>query len=582
MKHYLFNLVGFVLCLSCSSNSFGVDYYVSKSFGSDDNVGTTISKPWKSIDKVNKTNFMPGDKILFNRGDVWREQFALKSSGIKDNPIYVGAYGSGENPLIMRTNNFNDWKLVVNQNGVKVWSGKLEGVKNSWGAMRFGKRIPRYLGYASSSSKWGAPTDLSKMLNGFFYAPLNGWKFYIRNDDGNPGDVEIGAREHGIYLENISYVTIDGIDITGPGGLDVSGASSTARQYIAKYCDHIILKNCTLSYNNTYSAVIWTDSTNCGYENIKSYGHMSTGLYMISAGSGNYVKDCEVYECGTLITDYGDQGCIGILRTKNASVEKCYVHDNGYKGVDQIDACISVVVSPYCSVSRCYVQNAAGRGIMFAENSDYCTASYNIIENWGVFGKGITVWPSTNGIRIGGGGSSSTSKGCKILNNLFINGGNTPGEFAALMVTYNAAPDLQIKNNIFYNNNDIYDIFSQTVDSSGWIIANNVFFKENGYAIKFNNNKYDYNHIIGNTSGFFSYDKKNTVENCIIEDPKLFISTERIYLKDDSPCIDQGIDVGLYKDYYGDIVPSGDFPDIGPFEHSHGNVIEAPRGLIIE
>jgi hypothetical protein len=81
----------------------GVIYYVSNAnpVGSDSNNGTSTSTPWLTIHKVNNSSFLPGDSILFNRGNTWREQLTAPSSGSSSNPITFGAYGSGVLPKIL-------------------------------------------------------------------------------------------------------------------------------------------------------------------------------------------------------------------------------------------------------------------------------------------------------------------------------------------------------------------------------------------------------------------------------------------------------------------------------------------------
>jgi hypothetical protein len=74
-------------------------YYVSSSTGSDTNPGTAGS-PWRTIAKVNRTRFDPGDQVLFRRGDRWSEKLVPSSSGAVEKPIVFGAYGTGERPTI--------------------------------------------------------------------------------------------------------------------------------------------------------------------------------------------------------------------------------------------------------------------------------------------------------------------------------------------------------------------------------------------------------------------------------------------------------------------------------------------------
>lgn len=75
-------------------------YYVDSTNGNDSNPGTSYSSPWKTIAKVNASTFVPGDSVLFKRGEVWRERLRVPSSGSSVNPITFGAYGTGNKPLI--------------------------------------------------------------------------------------------------------------------------------------------------------------------------------------------------------------------------------------------------------------------------------------------------------------------------------------------------------------------------------------------------------------------------------------------------------------------------------------------------
>ena len=74
-------------------------YYISNS-GSDSNSGTSESKPWKSISKVNSHGLNPGDKILFKRGDKWNEELRPSRNGSSGKLITFSAYGSGNKPVI--------------------------------------------------------------------------------------------------------------------------------------------------------------------------------------------------------------------------------------------------------------------------------------------------------------------------------------------------------------------------------------------------------------------------------------------------------------------------------------------------
>jgi hypothetical protein len=60
--------------LLIGSMYFGATYYADCTKGNDSNNGLSSSTAWKTIAKVNNSNFNPEDYILFKRGETWREQ----------------------------------------------------------------------------------------------------------------------------------------------------------------------------------------------------------------------------------------------------------------------------------------------------------------------------------------------------------------------------------------------------------------------------------------------------------------------------------------------------------------------------
>lgn len=83
-----------------SLNTAPVTYYVSSSTGNDTNSGTSISSPWKSLDRINTATLNPGDQVLFKAGDTFLGQLNVDHSGTEANPIKFGKYGTGEKPII--------------------------------------------------------------------------------------------------------------------------------------------------------------------------------------------------------------------------------------------------------------------------------------------------------------------------------------------------------------------------------------------------------------------------------------------------------------------------------------------------
>lgn len=101
----LFTILILLAALPC----FATDYYVSPS-GSDSNNGTSQGTPWKTLSRVQtflNGPAQPGDRVLFQRGQVWNGTLLVSTiwgyngkSGTRANPIYIGAYGTGAAPRI--------------------------------------------------------------------------------------------------------------------------------------------------------------------------------------------------------------------------------------------------------------------------------------------------------------------------------------------------------------------------------------------------------------------------------------------------------------------------------------------------
>lgn len=76
----------------------GITYYVDGSAGDDGHDGKSAAHAWRSLDRVNRTTFGPGDRLLFKRGDDYPGALLAKGSGRAGAPVIVDAYGEGEPP----------------------------------------------------------------------------------------------------------------------------------------------------------------------------------------------------------------------------------------------------------------------------------------------------------------------------------------------------------------------------------------------------------------------------------------------------------------------------------------------------
>ena len=93
-------------------------YYVS-STGNDSNNGTSQGTAWQTIDRVNQITYQiqPGDQILFQRGGHFRGGLIWGTSGSAASPVVIGAYGTGDAPIIDGSRIITGWT----QHNGNVW-----------------------------------------------------------------------------------------------------------------------------------------------------------------------------------------------------------------------------------------------------------------------------------------------------------------------------------------------------------------------------------------------------------------------------------------------------------------------------
>ncbi len=97
-------------------------YYVDAINGNDKNTGLKSSESWKTMKKVNGREFKPGDRILFRRGQTFRDEIlSPRSHGTAIAPITFGAYGDGAQPRITYSEVLSIFKKV----GPNLWATKV-------------------------------------------------------------------------------------------------------------------------------------------------------------------------------------------------------------------------------------------------------------------------------------------------------------------------------------------------------------------------------------------------------------------------------------------------------------------------
>ncbi|MDN3583745.1 hypothetical protein [Mucilaginibacter flavus] len=124
-----------VICLLFALNANNAwalnrTFYINATTGNDKNDGTSISTSWKTLEKINRTTFLPGDRILLKSGCAWIGQLMPKGSGNPTNPIKIDKYGKGLKPKIDANGSVDNDGAVLRFYNQQYWEINNLDLKN--------------------------------------------------------------------------------------------------------------------------------------------------------------------------------------------------------------------------------------------------------------------------------------------------------------------------------------------------------------------------------------------------------------------------------------------------------------------
>lgn len=104
-KILCFVIVVAVLFCNTGLLSYAVDsgknyYYFDSVKGDDNNSGTDINNPIKTLAGLKELNVKPGTHFLFKNGGEYECATSLTCKGTKDNPVVISSYGEGERAVL--------------------------------------------------------------------------------------------------------------------------------------------------------------------------------------------------------------------------------------------------------------------------------------------------------------------------------------------------------------------------------------------------------------------------------------------------------------------------------------------------
>ncbi len=176
----------FIQCLLFTSYNLAATYYVDATNGNDSNSGVSMSSPWKTINKVNSQKFLPGDFILFKRGETFNSSngIIVSNSGKLGKPITFSAYGIGTKPII-QSNGYGIQLAYNNYNYITIEYLHFVGNSTHMGIL-FANTYGIIIQYCE--------------INGFYSGALAG---AARNAIVRYNKFDHNYPDHGIYLSGL-------------------------------------------------------------------------------------------------------------------------------------------------------------------------------------------------------------------------------------------------------------------------------------------------------------------------------------------------------------------------------------------
>jgi len=129
---------GEIIALESSGNT---TYYLDAESGNDQNAGTRRGTAWKTLSRVNTTQFAPGDRLLIKAGTTYQGRLWPKGSGTIGSPIIIDRFGDGPRPAIHAGGETSEALLLDNQRSWHINNLELTNTGEQPEMFRYGVHI---------------------------------------------------------------------------------------------------------------------------------------------------------------------------------------------------------------------------------------------------------------------------------------------------------------------------------------------------------------------------------------------------------------------------------------------------------
>ncbi len=544
------------------------EYFVDATGGDDSNSGRSPTLAWQTIGKVNGESYIPTDRILFKRGEVWREKLVPPSSGTISGSVVFGAYGSGNDPII----NGSDLVTTWSDEGGNVWSAALTTNPTHvfFDDVRGTQETAQ--GNLNAAREWYWNANVL-----YVYSTSDPDTAYVA-----PG-IEAAVRSNSLDVVSKDYITIENLHVTKSQLKNIRGSGSDYCSFLdleadgaaldgieLNDCDHCVIVYGNYHHNGTpgtdpdvsenlgAGVLISNGSVFNTVRGVESNNNQEDGVALGGAvlpGSGHVIVSCNLH-------DNSEDGID--IKKGDQTVTNNTVEDNSEYGLVLHDTAGTVTLegnsfdgnelANVIVIDSGIIEstlNYYGAPVAGDNASVHCTVN----DGPHLFYYDIFVGGVKRQLQIENGTAH------EVYNCVFYN--PSSGAFALVRFTANADNAI-VKNCAFYGNGlhclrfeagsvvgaSDHNSFYRSDSASNWVYVNDT--------------SYDQSDIDDGTI----FTDKGTEENSITGDP-LWTDpgNDDFTLQSGSGCRNAGANVGLSEDRNGVSVPQETNPAIGAYEY---------------
>lgn len=518
-------------------------FYLDDIAGNDINPGTSVSSPWKSIERINRVLLKTGDSVLFRRGGHWTGNLSPKGNGAKGGRIVIGAYGDGPSPLL-------DARGIISK-----------GEKDSYTIRLYNQeyieiRDLKIRNFHTSEN----PQKVENMGNTSF---INTKKMGIYIEGRDCGTL------HDIYLVNLEVCDVNGDMSTKDNGgifIEITGNADESKRVISNF-NGLYTEGCYIHHvdrSGWSNTSIWWNRSR----------HSRWGDTLANGKIHNWYPSKNVVIRNNRFEDAGANALI-VRVADSPLIEHCLFSHNGGKGSGNASFPFNCDNALFQYNEACYtVYNSEADSWDNKKDAD----AGGFDSDWNckssIFQYNYSHHNGSGGILICSYGSTKTSfnDGTIIRYNIFEDNQNH------VIRTSGNVTNSKIYNNVIYSGQELDSVMliyhkSWGGYSDSTLYANNIFYSA-GTANIINMGKSTRNIFIANT--FFGKIENEPEDLLKSKSNPLFISATnsesnwksflKFMLQHQSPEIDKGIILEGHpqKDFLGNPVLGK--PDRGAFE----------------